>query len=171
MTSWFEISLKNGEARSSMRPRDAAKLSWTERLLESVLAMNPSLLRLEGELPLSHRGDQAIPDQLYVDELGRLTIVELKAKKATQADLVQALSYAHQLVGQSLEIHMPRLRALGATVATRAGLHLLSLDTETREAAGKALAVDKETSLAVKVLKLERELGGKSGSISQRGGA
>jgi hypothetical protein len=78
-------------------------LGWSEREMEFALGLCPAVLGVQGELQVGLDGGKTerMSDQLYVDELGRATIVEIKKRRATLYDLAQLLGYGEH------ERHLP----------------------------------------------------------------
>lgn len=91
----YTLSLADGQAQETPNIAGTSR-SWSEALLQHVLALNPDLLGVGNELPIGLDGGSTMtsPDQLYVDDVGRLTVVEIKNERATVAALVQVLAYA-----------------------------------------------------------------------------
>lgn len=94
-SGWYVLDDDTGKAGDAKAPRGEMR-AFREEHTEAALALNPELLGVAGHLPVLLSGGSTanIPDLVLVDELGRTTIVELKSKKATVADLAQLLGYA-----------------------------------------------------------------------------
>jgi hypothetical protein len=92
--SLWSVSLKNGSLAEFSGK--AERHGWLESHLEHLLALNPQLLGVERELPLNLAGGshRNMPDQSFVDEMGRVTVVELKNEEATPLALMQVLAYS-----------------------------------------------------------------------------
>lgn len=158
-TTWFVVSSHDGALKPVRGVPPGAKLAnVVERAIESAVALAPSLIGVEGGLPLLLHGGQDSPDQLYVDELGRLTVVEAKKVKAGRGAMVQLLAYGHQWAGA----HQAVLGRLFAAMAERAslvaGADLLSV-TRPDVAAWNANEVDKLSSLDAEVAAIEKRAG------------
>ena len=94
---WFELSLKDGSLKLTKEPSRSKPVRWLERDLENLMAMNPTFLGVEDDLPLrlgATRGTVTAPDQAYVDELGRVTLVEVKKVRASSSVISQVIAYA-----------------------------------------------------------------------------
>lgn len=91
----FSLSLADGAVREKNTAK-ATPTKWTEDVLQYVLALNPGLLGVADHLPLALDGGSTSVsmDQLYVDELGRLVIVEVKNERAGLTAMAQLLSYS-----------------------------------------------------------------------------
>jgi hypothetical protein len=94
----FSIATDTGETAelaASSTPIGES-LRWTETDMEYALGLCPAVLSVEGELSIGLDGGKTerMSDQLYVDELGRATIVEIKKRRALLDDLAQLLGYA-----------------------------------------------------------------------------
>lgn len=96
----FAISLTNGSLREVKKTR-AMDLSWTEDVMQHVLVLNPQLLGVGDELPVVLDGEStsACVDQMFLDEAGRLTFVEVKNECGDVAGFAQLLSYAEHWHG------------------------------------------------------------------------
>jgi len=94
----FIISLEDGIARLQLEPSDSSdtQVKWTEDLLQHILALNPQLLDVYDHLPLKLDGGstEVSPDQLYIDDCGRLVIIEIKNESAKLSALAQLLAYS-----------------------------------------------------------------------------
>lgn len=77
-------------------PRACEKRHWTEADLQHCFVLAPEILSVERQLPLSLDGKstETCPDQLYLDELGRLTIVEIKNERAGLDAIAQLMGYS-----------------------------------------------------------------------------
>jgi hypothetical protein len=95
-TDWFRLNPNDGGLTPAEMPARAKPQKWIERDLEHLLAMNPSFLDVVDELPIRVNGGttSTLPDQAYVDSLGRLTVVELKAVSAGLGAVAQVIAYA-----------------------------------------------------------------------------
>jgi hypothetical protein len=95
---WHRLELDTGElVRIRTEPQDGKPFSWIERDLENLIALNPNLMGVEDQLPLrlgGRRGTVTSPDQAYVDELGRITVLEAKKIRAGLPVLAQVIAYA-----------------------------------------------------------------------------
>lgn len=98
----FEIT-KDGNAVTARRLGELTRIAWTEVDMQYVLGLNPKLLKVSDALPvgLDGGGTERMSDMLYVDEVGRATVVELKNERASLKDLAQLLGYADH------ERHLP----------------------------------------------------------------
>lgn len=94
----FTITLENGIARPQEAVLDSGyvQVKWTEDLLQHILALNPQLLDVCDHLPIKLDGGstEVSPDQLYIDDVGRLVIVEIKNECAKLSALAQLLAYS-----------------------------------------------------------------------------
>lgn len=91
------ISFDDGAAKPLLSPCGInTNLAWTEELLQHVLLLNPQLLDVSDHIPLKLDGGSTAvsPDQLYMDDVGRLVIVEIKNECANLAAIAQLLSYS-----------------------------------------------------------------------------
>jgi hypothetical protein len=91
------LSLKDGELKGTRVPGKRADLHWSEWDIENLIALNPSFLNVADHLPLrlgGVRGTYGSPDQVYVDELGRIVVVEVKSVTAGLNTIAQAIAYA-----------------------------------------------------------------------------
>jgi hypothetical protein len=95
---WFRLSLKNGALVPIAKPPPASKPAhWIERDLENILTLNPDFLGVADLLPLrlqGIRGTVTSPDQAFVEELGRVVVVEVKKVRAQLAAVAQVMAYA-----------------------------------------------------------------------------
>ncbi len=74
----------------------AIDLKGKENYLTSLLVLFPNIFNLSTLLPLViswPKSTYQAPDLMYIDEFGRLTIVELKAKEANNDTIAQVLGY------------------------------------------------------------------------------
>jgi hypothetical protein len=94
-TNLFTVALDDGVARAAAGAR-VVEQPWTEEVLQHVLVLNPGLLGVDDHLPLAIDGGSTSlgPDQLYVDEVGRLVIVEVKNERAGLKAMAQLISYS-----------------------------------------------------------------------------
>lgn len=94
----FLISLEDGIAQLQLTPSDSSNtpVKWTEDLLQHILALNPQLLDVYDHLPLKLDGGstEVSPDQLYIDDCGRLVIIEIKNESAKMSALAQLIAYS-----------------------------------------------------------------------------
>jgi hypothetical protein len=97
-SSWFALREEDGALQPTSPPRGRSKqVRWIERDLENLLALNPFFLSVEDHIPLrlgGVRGAVSSPDQAFVDELGRIVVVEAKKVIARLGAVSQAISYA-----------------------------------------------------------------------------
>jgi len=94
---WFVLSVKDGGLTRAKPPANAKPFPWIERDVENLVALNPSFLELESYVPLrlqGVRGMVASPDQAFVDELGRIAVVEMKKTRASLPVSAQVSGYA-----------------------------------------------------------------------------
>ncbi len=94
---WFRFSLKDGGLEKAKAPTEPKPLHWIERDLENFLAINPNFLDVADHLPLrlgGIRGTVTSPDQAYIDELGRIVVIEVKRIIAGLGTIAQVISYA-----------------------------------------------------------------------------
>lgn len=141
-------------------PKKANRFEYNERFLESLLVLNPMLLRVERHVPLVVHGGQSSADQVYVDDIGRLVAVECKSGKATRGDLVQLLGYGFQLPFDAIATEADA-ELLGADVAmVRPGDEVL------RKLSENVFSVDKDESIASRKAALDKALG-KSGAVDE----
>jgi hypothetical protein len=96
MVTRYVLSARHGFAAGpakSIVPIE--RLPWKEAHLEAALVLNPQLLGVEEHLPLSLGGGSTSnnPDLLFVDEVGRPTVVEIKNETAKIDALAQLLGY------------------------------------------------------------------------------
>jgi len=94
---WFVLSLTDGVLQRTHPPRRAANLPWNECDIENLIALNPRFLDVQDHLPLRLCGISSTyksPDQIYVDELGRIVVVEVKSGTAGLKAVAQAFAYA-----------------------------------------------------------------------------
>lgn len=116
MTMQFFDLDKNGWARKTDSEDNIRFTKWKEAHLEAVFALNPELIGVQDLVPISlDSGSTCIsPDQLYVDELCRATVVEIKSVRATLKHLAQLLSHGdHLREGPPGEIVCSARRTLG----------------------------------------------------------
>lgn len=73
------------------------RIKYSERLLESLIVLNPFLVGAEGHVPLVAHGGQSVADLVYRDDIGRLLAIECKSGVATCENLAQLLGYGYQL--------------------------------------------------------------------------
>lgn len=95
--TFFTISLEDGVAQLQSTPvLSEIQVKWTEDLLQHILALNPQLLDVYDHLPLKLDGGstEVSPDQLYIDDTGRLVIIEIKNETAKLSALAQLLAYS-----------------------------------------------------------------------------
>ncbi len=167
---WLAVSSRDALLKPvGAAPPEAKSAQVVERVLESAVALDPSLIGAEDCLPLLLHGGQDSPDQLYIDELGRLTVVEVKKVTASRDALIQLLSYGHHWAG----VHGGTLGNLFAATAERAslaaGADVLSV-TRPELKAWRAHDVDKLSSLRERVDDIERTAG-ESGLVERMGKA
>jgi hypothetical protein len=96
-TDWFTLSLKDGKLKGTRVPGKRVHLHWSEWDIENLIALNPSFIDVADHLPLrlgGIRGTYGSPDQVYVDELGRIVVVEVKSITAGLNTIAQAIAYA-----------------------------------------------------------------------------
>jgi hypothetical protein len=94
---WFIVSPRGGELKPARVPGKTVDLDWSEGDIENLVALNPSFLDVADHLPLrlgGVRGPGGSPDQVYVDELGRIVVVEVKRVTAGLNAIAQAIAYA-----------------------------------------------------------------------------
>jgi hypothetical protein len=73
--SAYQVSPRDGSLRRLKKVAARATAERVnERVLESLVALNPSLIEASDSLPLLLHGGQDEPDQLFIDALGRLRI-------------------------------------------------------------------------------------------------
>jgi len=94
----FTVSLDDGvlsPAAASLRAT-ATGSKWIESDLQHLLLLNPQLLGVSDHLPLELDGGSTAvrPDQLYVDDVGRFVIVEIKNEPAGISAMAQLLAYS-----------------------------------------------------------------------------
>jgi hypothetical protein len=96
MTTQYAMSPKTGFTAEPVDGVEGVeRLPWKESLLSAALVLNPALLDVEGHIAIGLDGGSTCssPDLLFVDEMGRLTIVELKNETAKTGALAQLLGY------------------------------------------------------------------------------
>lgn len=94
---WFTLSQKDGALKPAKLPDKTKNRDWDEWAIEDLIALNPSILDLDDHMPLrlgGVRGTWKSPDLLYVDELGRIVVVEVKKIRARLDHIAQAMAYA-----------------------------------------------------------------------------
>jgi hypothetical protein len=94
---WFKLSADDGGLKPSKEPARGTPLPWKERHLENLTALNPAFLEVEDQIPLRLGGVKkpvGAPDQAFLDELGRITLVEFKKVRASLPVLAQVIAYA-----------------------------------------------------------------------------
>ena len=93
----FELSLADGRLRAMDGdiPKGKSR-KWNEEIVQCLLVLNPELLAVSEHLPLRFDGSSTAvsPDQLYIDDAGRLVLVEVKSVKATLSAMAQLISYS-----------------------------------------------------------------------------
>lgn len=93
----WSIDLSTGDATELSRmPSGAKPRRWTEADLHHCLVLAPQIVGLAEHLPLVRYGGSTstTPDQLYIDELGRLAVLELKNEPATMHAVAQVLGHS-----------------------------------------------------------------------------
>ena len=96
-SKWFALSQEDGALKPAELPDKTEKPDWGEWAIEDLITLNPSFLGVEDHMPLRLRGIRGTyksPDQLYMDELGRIVVVEVKAIRARLDHIAQAMAYA-----------------------------------------------------------------------------
>jgi len=99
----YEIT-SDGNAIPARELGDLTSIKWTEVDMQYVVGLNPKLIGVsDDDLAVGRDGGgtERMSDMLYVDEMGRATIVELKNENASLKDLAQLLGYADH------ERHLP----------------------------------------------------------------
>jgi hypothetical protein len=95
---WFGLSLRDGALKPAKEPDKSEDRDWDEWAIENLIALNPSFLGVDDDhMPLrlgGVRGTWKSPDLLYVDELGRIVVVEVKKVTAGLNVIAQAIAYA-----------------------------------------------------------------------------
>ncbi len=95
---WFILSLNDGSLERVKAPAESKPVKWIERDLENLLALNPNFLGVADHLPLRLRGVRGTvtsPDQAFIDELGRVAVVEVKKIRASLPVISQVMAYAN----------------------------------------------------------------------------
>jgi hypothetical protein len=110
INSNFSISLEDGIARlqSASSLMNCTQVKWTEEIVQYVLALNPQLLDIGDHLPIKLDGGstEVSPDQLYIDDIGRLVIVEIKNECAKLSAHAQLIAYSeHYSIMPLGELH------------------------------------------------------------------
>lgn len=94
-TDWF--CLYGVRLERAKAPRETQIVHWNECDVENLIALNPNFLGVADHMPVrlgGLRSPDKAPDQIYVDELGRIVVVEIKSIRAGLGDLAQAIAYA-----------------------------------------------------------------------------
>ena len=92
---WFMLSLDDGGLVPSKPPLGGATHHWREAQLEHTLFLNPELLGVADHLPICVGGTtQTLSDQAYIDDLGRIVVIEIKNERAGIPALAQLIAYA-----------------------------------------------------------------------------
>lgn len=94
---WFTLSQKTGALKPAQLPKKTQDCDWDEWAIEDIIALNPSFLGVDDHMPLrlgGVRGTWKSPDLLYVDELGRLVVIEVKKIRGRLDHIAQAMAYA-----------------------------------------------------------------------------
>ena len=165
----FKVSTKDGGLASVKGPaRGATRVYPVERVLESLVALNPNLIGVERELPLLYHGGEEQPDLHYLSRGGRQTFVEFKRRTATGMDLMQLCSYAYHYGALSAG----QLGALFVGTATRArGLvdaHLYVVTHGAPKDTDSPLEVTNPSPFQERTAWVRRRLPRKAGSAAAR---
>jgi hypothetical protein len=97
MGTTYAISMTTGLAtKVASHKGTLEKVRWNEEHLEALLTLNLGLVGVHDHLPLGLEGGttRTGPDLIFIDEMGRLTIVEIKCKTAGVSALAQLLGYS-----------------------------------------------------------------------------
>lgn len=138
LTRWYGIDGTTGAAtrlpKFDPRSEKLHAVTVNERLLESIVALNPELIGVENHRPLALHGMQSSADQVYTDAHGRLVVVEFKVSARRDAAL-QLLGYGHH-IGFGAPFEETDVRHIGVDVinVTRPDLrgdatHFFSLES------------------------------------------
>ena len=146
MPAHYILSPRQGLAAVPADVADVEKVPWRETHMEAAIMLNPALIGVEGQVPLCLGGGTTSHnvDLMFVDELGRLTIVEIKRVIAGVEALAQLLGYG---------LHwglLPEGDADRTIVScTGAGQAEAIVETRLRQLAALVGMNDKETTRAV----------------------
>lgn len=158
--TWFSFDESHGGIQPVSKPRQPTRRRWNERTMESVLGLNPELVGAGECLPVFLHGGQSGADQTYIDELGRLTIIEIKSREASERDLVQAMAYAYHGAAQSLHDLARASEACARRAPLEYGARVLAATRpELNDVAISALEFDKLSSLEAKVESIASQVG------------
>ena len=174
MTCW-RITARTGRveevAREARGARDVFEAKDDqEELLNAAVALAPEVIGAAGELPVRLIGGQGSADLELVDRItGRATIVECKKTVARVQDLVQLVSYSYLRASSGVPPEKQEL-ALGWMPREVYGVLLARAtgDAAVRKASSRFLAVDKATSMKMRVDALDEALG-REGSTARMG--
>jgi len=129
---YYSLSLKDGGLTLvNAAGHDTTPKRWTEALLQHVLVLNPQILGVCDHMPLKLDGGttSVSPDQLYMDETGRLIIIEAKNECADLAAIAQLLRYSEQYsimpIGELERSYMSIVKQGGVDEVTAESLQMV----------------------------------------------